>query len=281
MRPGRRTEENHSRSLPCQPPYGSRHERTAIEWLNRDEVTDNPTLGDVQVISNGCVVQPPRSLLPTTRPRLQVRQWLWTAPTQCRHCRTAQATNASNAIPAVRDQPTQERAHSLVQSQSKFVTSLSSDGWCQLGHGGAPEQLSVRARPDCVKRTAGNAPSRLLRRGDDIPALVEIETAVTSMTWLERATPARHPASISLPLVSFSQIDSSRHVPTICSLILRACSSTRAASSIAPVGAHGCEREAQKHRDRKCSEQVAREGPVLQDQSSPSCADIQALGHYL
>ena len=214
------------------------------------------------------------------RPRLQVRQWLWTAPTQCRHCRTAQATNASNAIPAVRDQPTQERAHSLVQSQSKFVTSLSSDAWCQLGHGGAPEQLSVRARPDCVKRTAGNAPSRLLRRGDDIPALVEIETAVTSMTSLERATPARHPASISLPLVSFSQIDSSRHVPTICSLILRACSSTRAASSIAPVGAHGCEREAQKHRDRKCSEQVAREGPVLQDQSSPSRADIQALGHF-
>jgi hypothetical protein len=34
----------------------------------------------------------------------------------------------------------------------------------------------VRARPDCVKRTAGNAPSRRLRRGDDIPALVEIET---------------------------------------------------------------------------------------------------------
>ena len=151
-------------------------------------------------------------------------------------------------------------AHSLVQSQSKFVTSLSSDAWCQLGHGGAPEQLSVRARPDYVKRTPGNAPSRLLRRGDDIPAWVEIETAVTSMTSLERATPARHLASISLPLVSFSQIDSSRHVPTICSLILRACSPTRAASSIAPGGADGCEREAQKHRDRKCSEQVAREG---------------------
>ena len=117
----------------------------------------------------------------------------------------------------------------------------------------------MRARPDCVKRTAGNAPSRRLRRGDDIPALVEIETAVTSMTSLARATPARHPASIYLPLVSFSQIDSSCHVPTICSLILRSCSSTRAASSIAPGGAHGCEREAQKHRDRKCGEQVARE----------------------
>src|SRR5262245_19247995 len=50
---------------------------------------------------------------------------------------------------------------------------------------------------------------------------VEIETAVTSMTSLARATPARHPASIYLPLVSSSQIDSSRHVPTICSLILR------------------------------------------------------------
>ena len=95
-----------------------------------------------------------------------------------------------------------------------------------------------RARASGLRQANGRKhPSRLLRRGDDIPALVEIETAV--------------------PGVLLADLLES---PTICSLILRACSSTRAASSIAPGSAHGCEREAQKHRERKCSEQVAREG---------------------
>jgi hypothetical protein len=90
-------------------------------------------------------------------------QWRRTAPAQCRHCRTAQATNASKCNSG-RERPADQERASLVQSQSGFVTSLSSDAWCQLGHGGAPEQLSVRALLDCVKRTTGKALQTVVTR---------------------------------------------------------------------------------------------------------------------